>query len=599
MPARRKQAALPGVKIKPAAREEGIIKLYPYQDESLTAGVHSLIAAGLSVPADWEPSSRLRSYIGMRARQTGKTYEISTHATIVCCAIRNCACVTLSASLRQGALNIRKDAEVFRTVIDAARRRYGQDSSLPDREKLLITTPLDKDDGTLLDLDAFAEVVEAGKLITKFRWGNTESDYSSHEIWAANPATARGAKARLVNLDEAFTVEEYKETVAAIRRCIDRVPDAQFIQMGTPPIRSSHESWEALYDEAEYTPNPRGNWRWSNAPGGQPTPILRVSAYDAELAGIVYYDEVTGQLSSAAEVLERSSDKETAARELALAFLSSGTAMIPYSCLTRAAAHPQQGGEAFDLGVLSELDGLSDEGLRAALRALIPPVWTQHCSLGDGLGFGHDQSTSDKEGQSNPSALVVIQEAGNLRHTRLVVRWLSRFPRVNEELIRMILGDAMRAGLRLRGMGIDASNEQFHAQRLQRMFGHLLPVQLYKNGEKHPTRDMRWKEHLAGNYAQLFVDSLISLPGRSMGKSTEWILADHSLATKGPSGVEWVTSKGHHADTFASAMLAEEQLSAAAMPVKVDIGGQSGMRDKPGNFDDDDDWPAAAPNLPY
>lgn len=599
MPAKRKAAAAPGVMIKAREIEGGVISLRPYQDEDLTATVGCLRRAGLAVPDEWHDSWTLREMISMQARQTGKTWGISAEASIVCCTIQRARCITLSASLRQGAMNIQKDAEVWRDVHKLIRRQFGQDSNRADKDKLLISSPADDDKGRLLDLDAIADLLESGKLITKFRWSNAADNYASHEIWAANADTARGATAQRVFLDEAFTVPDYREVVRAIRHCISRVKGARFKQKGTPPISSSHESWEALYedDKVNYTPNPRGNWRFTNAPGGRGVPILRVSGWDAELAGVISYDDITNQVTTVAEKLANSSDREGDAREIDLKFGSGGDTLIPYSSLTEARASELGGGMAFDLGAISGLNDLSDDELRAALRARVPAEWTKHCRPGDALGFGHDQSTSDTEGRSNPASFTVAQEDGRLVHTRLIVSWLSRFPRVNEELMRMILGDAKRAGLNLRGMAVDASNEQFHADRLRTIFGHLLTVELFKNGEKAPAGNMLMKEHLAKQYAQLFVDHLITLP-REGGQSTEWVLTDHSLAINTPRGPDWRTSKGRHFDTGCSGMLAVQILKGAPMPLEI-TGVSTGLNRRAVNdLDDDDDDPNFLPPQP-
>lgn len=599
MPPKHRRPAGPGMQITPRDIEGGVITLRPYQDEDLTATVGSLRRAGLSVPDDWESSWPLREMISMQARQTGKTWGISAEASIVCCTIPRARCITLSASLRQGAMNVQKDAEVWRDMNRLIRRQFGQDSARPDKDKLLITTPADDDKGRLLDLDAIADLLESGKLISKFRWSNAADNYASHEIWAANADTARGATAQRVFLDEAFTVQDYREVDRAIRHCISRVKGARYKKKGTPPISSSHESWEALYedDKVNYIPNARGNWRWTNAPGGRGVPILRVSGWDAELAGVVSFDDITNQPTTVAEKLANSSDREGDAREIDLKFGSGGDTLIPYSSLTDARAHAMGGGMAFDLGVISGLNELGDDDLRAALRSHVPAEWTKHCRPGDAISFGHDQSTSDTEGRSNPASFTVAQEDGRLVHTRLIVSWLSRFPRVNEELMRMILGDAMRAGLNLRGMAVDASNEQFHAERLRTIFGHLCTVELFKNGEKAPSGNMLMKEHLAKQYAQLFVDRLISLP-REGGHSTEWVLTDHSLAINTPRGPDWRTSKGRHFDTGCSGMLAVQMLKGAPMPLEITPVSAGSLRGVSDVWDDEHDDPTFLPPVP-
>lgn len=553
--------------IKAKLREEGVIKFYAYQEEDLLAA--------------W------RMMMSLQCRQSGKTFGISAEMLLICAMVQRARCVTLSASLRQGALNIQKDAEVWRTVNNLMRKRVGQESALADKDKKLIKSPADDDKGNLLDLDAIADLLEHGKLETKMYWSNAADNYSSHQIFAANPDTARGATVDFLALDEFGTVEEFMEVVRAIKHMIARRPKARFKIKGTPPITSNHASWNLIYDEADYPVNARGNWRQSNAPEGEPFPILRVSAYDAEAAGIQYYNDVTGKPCTVEQYMEASTDKEGDGRELLLQFNSSGNAAVPYSCLVNAQRDLSGGGALFDLGVISDLNELSDESLRAELRRRINPAWVEYCTPGDWIGLGHDQATSDKLGKSNPASFTVMQEKGPFRRTRLCVRWLSRFPRVSDEIMKLIIGDLMRAQMRLRGFGIDASNETFNAQRLAGLFGHLVPVTLYKNGEKHPERDMLWKDYLADQYARHFLDGTATLPANGYGKETTWILTDHSLAVKGPKGIEWRTNKGNHADTFASGMLAGEQLDNGSGPLSVTPVRSSTMHAPPDDFDDE------------
>lgn len=563
--------------ISAGAHEAGVIKLYGYQDEGITAPYRTMVKT--------------------QCRQSGKTYEISVNSNIVCCTKRRARVWTLSASLNQGRLNIEKDSEVNRDVLMKIRQSFGQDSSLPDADKKLIRVPgMEDDKGRLIDLDAFAERFEAGKLESRVYWSNSASDFSSHTIRAANKDTARGPTLDLINLDEAFTVSEFKEVVRAIKHTIARQPNAQFKMYGTPPLSPDHESWEMLYDEAIYTPNPRGNWRTSNAPGGQGMPILRVDAYDAELAGIQYYDDITGDKVTVAEYMARSSDKEGDGRELLLTFNASGNALIPYSCLKRAQCDPTGGGDAWDLGAISDMNFLSDEGLRDALRKKIPADWTRHCVAGSEIAFGHDQSTSDKEGKSNPSTWMVKQEVGFQKHTRLCVSWLSKFPRVNEMLMTLVIGDAMRENLRLRGLGVDASNEWHNAQRIANLFGHLVAVNLYKDGEKHPDGKLNWKNHLATQYRQGFLDATTTLPAHGNAAACEAILTDHSLAVMGPGGVEFRTSKGMHFDTGAAGMLADEQFTAGVTSTEVTSVSGSGITGRrQDDFDPEEGWQIPAP----
>ena len=554
-----------------AEREEGLIRLLPYQDESFVAPYR------LSVD-EW-------------ARQTGKTFKGSAKCLFTCITVRRAMVVTMSASLRQGELVIRKDAEVWRSVMTAMRKRYGQDSGLKDFK--LISSPADDDRGRLLDIDAIADLLSTSRLSAKVQWGRAADDYAIHQIFAANPDTARGATGDEVFWDEAFLTPEFKECLRALRNMINRRPNATIKLASSPPISSAHESWELVYHEDTFPVCPKGNWRRAKAKGGERGLwIHRVDAYDAEAAGVKSYDEETGRGISIAEMRELSDDKDGMDRELLLKYISDGTALIPYSCLTRAQAQGaiSGGGEAIDLGVISDLNELSDDGLKVELRKRIPITWAGHLDALKAVGLGHDKSTTDKLGKSNPSTFIVLQEDGAWRHMRLCVRWLSRYSRVNDALVDMLINDARAAGARLRGLGIDASNESFDADRQAKRYAPLLQVKLFKNGEKHPSKPGNWKDHLAGQYAQLFLDSIMTVPPDGLGKNADWLLSDHSLAVKGPSGVTWLTSKGNHGDTFAGAMLAEEMISGQV--ISTDVGSADGgsvagrgRADSPGDTD--------------
>lgn len=541
MPAKRAKPA--PLLARAAPRESGLLRFYPYQEESIVQ------AYGISID-EW-------------ARQTGKTFTNSSQCLLTCIRTVHAHVVTMSASLRQGSLVIRKDAEVWRTVHTLMRQRFGQDSTRPERERIRLTSPADNDKGQLLDVDAIADMLETGRLEAKI-W-HSNSSHSLHQIFAANPETARGATCDFVFWDEGFLTPEFLECLRALRRMIARRPTARFKIASTPPISSSHESWQMLYHEDLFPTNPRGNWRKSAAgEGEQAIPILRVSGYDAEAAGIVEYDELTRQPITIADARAKSNDKEGFDREALLKYGQSGTVAIQYSSLKHAQAKGlTAGGLALDLGSLSDLNNLtSEQALREALRKLVPIYWTGGLIPAKDAAFGWDVSSSDKSGSSNPNSFTCTQERGIHRHTALVVRWLCLWPRVNDALIAMLLADAKAAGARLKGFGIDGSNDMLNARRVAAACSPLLPCSIFQSGAKHPTAGVNWKEHLGGQYTAAFTDNLYSLPPAPEGRSSDWLLQDHSLVIKVGSSYVNTLSRGNHGDTFDSGKLAEEILSA-------------------------------------
>ncbi len=573
MPAKKKAAAtliVPAV-IQAGPREDGLIKYFDYQDESITA--------------PW------RFTADEWARQTGKTFKGSSQCLLTCCTVRRAMCVTMSASLRQGELVIRKDAEVWRDVMTRMRKRYGQDSKLAENDKLLIQSPADDDKGKLLDIDAIADLFSAGRLSAKVRWGPAADDYALHQIFAANPETARGATGDFLFWDEALLTPDFRECMRALRSMANRRPKARFNLASSPPISSAHESWEQFYNEDVFPVNPRGNWRMGKAgPGEKTIRIHRVDAYDAEAAGIKSYDEL-GKPISIVQMREESDDKDGFDREALLVYRSLGGVLIPYSCLVRAQRDGRDaGGLALDLGSISELNSLTDEGLKTELRRRVPLLWAASVKPMMEVGLGYDQASSDKTGTSNPSALVLTQAAGIYRHMRLCLRWLSRWPRVNEALLAMVIADAKAAGCRLKGLAIDASNETLNARRLADLFSPSLSVGLYKSGEKHPTAGTNWKEHLGDAYAKQHVDGLYTLPPGPENRSNDWLLQDHSLAVKANGKINNLTSRGYHGDTFDAAKLAEEILSAGAGPLEVSTAdmGSVASRTRRENYEGED-----------
>lgn len=550
---------------QPAANNR-LITFLPYQRESLTCPY--------------------RLYADEWSRQTGKTFKGSSWAILEGMTRRHNHVTTLSASLRQGALVIRKDAEVWRSVID----KYRVLAAAKDKD---LRTNADDDKGRLLDIDAISDLLETGKLEAKIWWGRTAGDYSSHQIFAANPETVRGATGS-VFWDEAFLTPEFRECLRAARSIISRRQDARFILASSPPISSSHESWDMLYHETDFPVSPKGNWRRAKAKSGEYGMwILRVDGYDAEAAGIRWYDEESGAQISVAEARERNDDKDGFDREALLKYRSSGVDAIPYHLLVQAQSRGIADGFAFDLGAVTDLEHLSVDGLTAALLTLLPSSWADGISPSAEIGLGHDQATSDGK-DSNPSAITVTEKDGLVRKTRLVVRWKSRSPGVNEAILLRVITDLVRRGVRPKGLAIDASNETFNALRLRSALAYLLPVVLIKSGETWTDpgtgTTMKWKQRLGDNYVESFHNGLHWLP------PGDWLVADHSLATKGPAGYDNRTSKGNHGDTFDSGKLAEEMLRMSNCSTKID-GVSMGTLHAKADLDDDDDSPPTNPLL--
>lgn len=187
--------------------------------------------------------------------------------------------------------------------------------------------------------------------------------------------------------------------------------------------------------------------------------------------------------------------------------------------------------------------------------------------LTDGpIALGYDVATT-QNGQSNPSALCVMQRDGGVAISRLVVSWKTREPEVARQVITAVLDDIQAAGRKARRLEIDASSEKYYAADMRTFVRLRCPVELVAGGEKLKFRgeEMDAKTLLGNMYCSAMEDGLILLP------AGEWIELDHRLVKR--EAGRFVTDlgpSGEHGDTFDAGKLAYWGLQSGSGSAKAE-----------------------------
>ena len=318
--------------------QEPLIKLLEFQQEAFWAAFREL----------WL----------LCRRQAGKSFLFACKALSWMMQQAGDAVFIINASLLMGRENIMKEAEVFGTVLEGYARlveQAGMQMSLHDveyeargkdqREYLV------RESGPLPDVDpaTLAGLFEANALEARIYHSRTR--YSRSRVVAANPATARGYTGHKL-IDEAGFIGDYEALEDAIEAISARNPRFNTWRATTPPLDSSHPTFGELCPPADrvFEPNARGNW-YETADG---IPVLRVDAYDAELAGIRMYGRKSRDPISIAEARRQARNKGHFDRNYLLKFAPGGQAAVPRHLLINAQMALPDGGIALDLGELSQ-----------------------------------------------------------------------------------------------------------------------------------------------------------------------------------------------------------------------------------------------------
>ena len=158
---------------------------------------------------------------------------------------------------------------------------------------------------------------------------------SRTKIIAANYATARGYSG-FVLLDEIGFIRDFKLFFEAVEPIFSANPDYRLWMATTPPEDDAHFSYElsAYPPGLEFKPNPRGNW-YTNESG---IPVHRVSAEDAELAGVRLFDPKSRAVVTPEQHRAKALDKTAWDRNYGLIFMQGGISAVPLLPLSQAQA---------------------------------------------------------------------------------------------------------------------------------------------------------------------------------------------------------------------------------------------------------------------
>lgn len=184
-------------------------------------------------------------------------------------------------------------------------------------------------------------------------------------------------------------------------------------------------------------------------------------------------------------------------------------------------------------------------------RECIDRDWTRFIGSGQ-IGLGLDLATTENE-TSNPSALCVMERSGPVFMQRLVLRFKTRREEITRALLDIVFNDLVLARHRPLRMCVDASNERFFSQSLQKQFSRFCPVQLIVANEKTEWKgeDFDYKTLLGNIYVNSFVDAAMRMP------EAHWLKEDHRLVKRDKG--RFIASQspdGGHADTFDAGKLA-------------------------------------------
>lgn len=268
---------------------------------------------------------KMRILFFVWARQRGKSYMFAAKAWERMLKNKGRSVFIVSASILMGTENIRKEAEIWHTMLDKMRINAlalggKMDGTAYDHGGLVL--PVD-DIASILERVANAKSFEHAKLEARF-W-HDRSTYSRTRIVSANPDTARGYSGD-VFADEIAFFQDFQATWDAIYPIISRQKDYLFWCATTPPYEDSHPTYDILCPpHNDFPVNPEGNF-YQTENGYY---VHRVDVRDAEAAGLPFYDDVTGAVIDIDTARARALNKASFDRNFLLKFLRGGATAIP------------------------------------------------------------------------------------------------------------------------------------------------------------------------------------------------------------------------------------------------------------------------------
>lgn len=260
-------------------------------------------------------------------RQFGKSFTLANISMDWMMDAPGILVTLISAAIRLGEENIRKEAEVWRMAMASLRAKA-------ESRKLKLTTSADDDIGALLDVDAIADLFVSQKLRTQLWWDNVTD--SRTLIIAPNPDTAVGNTGHVI-FDEAGRMPDFRAMWEAAEPFLASRPEFQMRLATTIPPDDTHYSFELLSPEdpdMKFPANERGNFYTSQAG----IPVHRVDAWDAAAGGVPIYDLKTREPLTPDEARKRALDKDAWDRNFGCKWIKGGKAALSLDELNHACA---------------------------------------------------------------------------------------------------------------------------------------------------------------------------------------------------------------------------------------------------------------------
>lgn len=344
---------------------------------------------------------------------------------------------------------------------------------------------------------------------------------SRTKIIAASYATARGYSGYVL-LDEVGFIRDFKGFYEAIEPVFSRNPDYRLWMATTPPEDDSHYSYEltAYPPGLEFAPCSRGTW-YENESGLR---VHRVSAADAELAGVHLYDSRTREAIPPELHRAKALDKVAWDRNYGLVFTQGGVSAVPLVPLHQA--------QTRGAGMKCVFVDVGEE---------LPADWTADLDPAAETAVGADPATTENE-KSNPFAVAVTQLVGGVYAAKAVLRFRSADPAKCRAMLRGIV-----EACRPRALVIDATSERFWAAEVKEELGALTHVELVVNSERteYLGESMTFKTYLGNLAVNAIEDRQAALPPDKELKD------DFRLVRRFKGGFDnMLDGAGHHGDTF-------------------------------------------------
>ena len=483
-------------------------------------------------------------------RQAGKTHTLSALALRRMMETPGRLVTYASASLAMGAELTIKESALWQDAVAKSRETLVRETAETWQHNLALwresvgAAHRIESNADNVDLDGLCDLLDRSKMEVKL-W-HTNTIFSRTKIIAPNPATARSYSG-FVMIDEIGFIRDMKDLWEAMEPIASRQPDFRVVMATTPPSDDGHYSFElTVPPEGWQKPahNPAGHWYDSQAN----IRVHYLDAYDADLAGVHFYDSRTRKPLSVEDARAKSLDRDAFDRNYLLRFTRGGICALSLLSLQRAMA--------------------SGRGLCLYAENDFPPGWSE--TLGSGpVSIGVDPATTTNE-KSNPTGLCVMEDVAGQYIPRLLMRYKSADPDEHRAFIKEAVDGATRVRngrtLRPRALCLDATNERLFCADLRKDLAGQVPTYLLVSSEKYRWggEDVPTKEYLGNQLVNHIDDGRVPLPDVRAVKD------DFRLVTKERGRfVNILDSAGNHGDMFDGAKNALHGLVVVGGPVEA------------------------------